>query len=217
MGCTCVRPSHEHLFSDFIKAIRIKSTNPSDLASVLKNKKQKFDLLLKNNLINPDQQEVQGAYYRDIYTKVESDQNEKAAFYISLLFVCIKDITGLKKGLKDLNGLVNDKIKIESDNFTIERKFLIAVLQYYVRQMTNYIITHISSQTSDKEHFESHFKSLYNDKVIESYVESIMTEFKEEQVNMNDFLNDKMIDKLKDDHSIRVELEKLSISTPSVI
>jgi hypothetical protein len=212
MGCTCARPTHEHLFNDFTKSIRVRTLSPSDLSLVLKNKKLKFELLLKNNLISPEQEETHGPYYRDIYSEVELDTNEKMIFYSSLLLLCQKDVSGLKKGLKEIGSIFDNKIKTDPTTkvIMVEKELLIKLLQYYVKQLSMYIIKHVSSQSSDKEQFEKHFNTLYNKNSVEAYVEKFLSDYNDEFVNMDSFLSDKNIDMLSDDHFIRIELEKVS-------
>jgi hypothetical protein len=214
MGCTCVRPNHEHLFNDFIKAIRVKTLSPSDLAFVLKNKKLKFDLLFKNNLINPDQEESHGPYYKEIYSLVESDLFQKSAFYTSLLLLCQKDIPALKKGLRDLSSHFDDQIRVDviTNILLMDRKLLGTILKYNVKQVSVYIIKHVSSQSSDKNQFEKHFNNIYNESTVDSFVGNMLADYKDEYVNMDLFLNDKIIDTLSDDHGIRIELEKIAIA-----
>ncbi len=77
--------------------------------------------------------------------------------------------------------------------------------------ISEYIIKHISSQSTDKDQFERYYIKIYNDKTIDLFLIEFMDDIADEYIYFDNFFDEKRIAFLKDDNLIRYKLEKMSL------
>ena len=77
--------------------------------------------------------------------------------------------------------------------------------------ISEYIIKHISTQSTDKHQFERYFNKLYNDTTIDLFLIEFMNDFVDEYIDFDNFFDEKRIAILKDDNLIRYRLETMSL------
>ena len=178
MGCTCIKPTNEFLFHEFVQNIKLKSCQCKDFVVTIKKYISKgldsnnFEVLMKNNLISYlDQNETHGTYFREIYNQYNNDKEKMNIFLITLLLLCNYNSSDLKDCYNNHKVYFVDKIKVDDNkNMYIEKNLLYDILRLYTKMISVYIIKHISCQSNNKEEFEIYFKSIYNDTTIELFL-----------------------------------------------
>jgi hypothetical protein len=220
-ACACGgRTSYESYYNEFFSHMVIRKKSIVDYKEMVKihiskgsvtDKKmlQLVDKILKNEEHN----EISVQFWTNAKKQKETEQR---TLFLAILFLCAKNKDEARKAFKELSSICfGQKIKFEEKNGSIhvEKQFLLDIVQFYIKLVSQIAILHLSRLATSKLEFENYSQSIFSDRVINKYMDDLFSRYNRiDVIDLNEFF-EFYYENLADDTKVRSDLENAYQST----
>lgn len=224
MGCDCFRSkSSEDIIDSFWSKLKIRTTDISEITSLIAAKKgkvkkitdKKFISFIENISVDPKYHELSNKLFTDALN--DSRKLDEGYFFISILFLAKSDlesfiqnfITIWKNQVHQDNSLSEQK----DNKVTIKADCLKDAIGVYINMISKISVPYFADifELGDKNDILTYYEKPFSKENQTKYIEQILFKnFDENEIDVHNFFNENLAN-LSNDTKIRNELMTIHI------
>jgi hypothetical protein len=221
-GCTGRKIVMNTYLNDFWGNIAIRETPVDDFKIIIDDhfdslKKGKSEDLLNKPIFKNNSEFFDKEIVHYVLRKAQKESEEKGGdyyFYLSLLFLCKKDILLISKNIQKYCGRFPDLMtysNIYNSKLSLSRSKIMSLVEFHINMVTLSAVEKVFEQSPNRKEYEDQAAKIFSinqqKKFIGKYFKLTL-----EYVELDSFLQ-KYYDLLTDDNKIREEFVAMSKET----